>query len=442
MSAFLQFATVVALILGLLGVMAGLSHIARKHAWHPEVARKIVHVAASGIAIPLPWVFPDAWPVWLLLGLSLAAMLAMRTPLLAGPGRALHSVERRSWGDVLLVISVGLVLLLHRGEPVLYILPLLVLALGDAAAALTGSTYGRTFYLTEDGRKSVEGSTMLFLVTLILAMACLLLLTEIGRGPLIVVAVAIAVFATVIEADSWRGFDNLFLPMGVFLFLSNIVGVSGDTSQPRMALPLLAMVLSYGISRMAGMNPQVSRIHAVALFLILSATNFWNAILPAGVLVVHAIVSARRQERLLASDTLNVVSGLALVSFGFLALGTASGASAINFYGLVCGTIAAAHAARGLPRMAKAPGILAALAVAAAIWAVWLFVTGHNSAATHWHGQIGIPAAAAIATAALAPVLGPRMFQGFAGLSATLLGAVPALVLYALTFFLAGSGGG
>ena len=150
MSAFLQFATVVALILGLLGVMAGLSHIARKHAWHPEVARKIVHVAASGIAIPLPWVFPDAWPVWLLLGLSLAAMLAMRTPLLAGPGRALHSVERRSWGDVLLVISVGLVLLLHRGEPVLYILPLLVLALGDAAAALTGSTYGRTFYLTED----------------------------------------------------------------------------------------------------------------------------------------------------------------------------------------------------------------------------------------------------------------------------------------------------
>lgn len=105
MNTLVQIAAVLALILGLLGKMAGLSHLAKARNWHPEVARKIVHVAASGIAIPLPWPFPETWPVWLLLTLALAATLAMRTPLLAGPGRTLHSVARKPWGDVLLVVS-------------------------------------------------------------------------------------------------------------------------------------------------------------------------------------------------------------------------------------------------------------------------------------------------------------------------------------------------
>ena len=440
MNTFVQIAAVLALILGLLGTMAGLSHLARARSWHPEVARKIVHVAASGIAIPLPWLFPETWPVWLLLALALAAMLAMRTPLLAGPGRALHSVARKSWGDVLLVVSVGLVLLLYRGEAVLYVLPLLVLALGDAAAALTGSAYGRNFYRTEDGSKSVEGSTMFFLVVLILSMVCLLLLTDMARGTLILVSLGVAVFATVIEADSWRGFDNLFLPMGVFLFLWRLTEAPGGESLARMVPPLAAMALAYGVGRAAGMNLQVARIHAVAMFLILSATDLWNAVLPALVLVVHGAVASRRPGEGLAAETLDMVAGLAVLSFGFLALDPAVGQSAINFYGLACAAVAVAQFGRGLAGLGRGRAAAGTVLFAAVVWVLWIWLTGLNSPRTHWHGPIGIPGAAILGLVALATTLRPTAFTRAAGRRIALLGAVPALLLFGACLLLTTSG--
>ena len=52
-------------------------------------------------------------------------------------------------------------------------MPLAVLTLADAAAALAGSTYGRRFFTVDDGRKRVEGSAVFFTVTLLVAMVCL-----------------------------------------------------------------------------------------------------------------------------------------------------------------------------------------------------------------------------------------------------------------------------
>jgi phytol kinase len=439
MNTALQLVTVFALILGLLGTMAWLSRLAHKHEWHPEVARKIVHVMASGIAIPLPWLFAAQWPVWLLLGLALTAMLAMRTTFLAGPGRALHSVERDTWGDVLLVVSVGLLFLLFKGEPILYVLPLLVLALADAAAALTGSTYGRNFYVTEDGMKSIEGSTMFFLVTLILAMISLLLLTDIERGTLIFVALGISVFATVIEADSWSGFDNLFLPMGVFLFLFNIVGWQEEENLVRLLVPTLAMPLAYGLSRAIGMKRQVSRIHAVALFLILSATNVVNAFLPGLVLLIHALVSRQQQETQPVDETLSVVTGLALVSFGFLALDISSEGFALDFYQLACGAMAVIYISRGLRWEKYAGNLFGALFAAGFIWVLWYFVTGTNSAGLHLRDTLVIPAAALMTVAALAPVIWPKPFRDVAGIRIALLAAAPTLGLFGICLLL-GSG--
>jgi len=106
-----------------------------------EVQRKTVHIGAGLYALTLPWLFTDRWPVFMLLGITIVVMLVLRLPKLSssGIGSTLHSVERRSYGDLLLVLAIGTVFLLSNGKPILYVLPLVIVALSDAAAALTGS---------------------------------------------------------------------------------------------------------------------------------------------------------------------------------------------------------------------------------------------------------------------------------------------------------------
>lgn len=429
MSAFGYIIAVLAMMAGLLGSMAVLSRIASSRQWHPEVARKIVHVAASGIALPLPWLFEVDWPVWLLLGLSLVAMLAMRTPLLSGTGRALHSVDRDSWGDVLLVVSVALLFLLSNNEPILYVLPLLILALGDAAAALTGSAYGRLFYETKDGQKSVEGSTMFFLVSLILAMACLLLLTDLHRVSVIPVALGVAIFATVVEADSWKGFDNLFLPMGAFLFLFNIFGDVQAVSLAHLLGPALAIPVTFYASRALGMNRQVSRIFAVALFMIVSATNFWNTLLPTLVLVVYALVARSRKETHDVGQTLDVVTGLALVSFGFLALGPATNQQATDFYQLACGAMVVGYAMFGVKSSRSHLRLAAGLFAALLIWLSWRNIITLNGGVEPVGVELQLSAGLVLLTVVLALSFWPSRLQSIKGLAISLLSALPALGL-------------
>lgn len=434
MSIVVQAASVAALLLGMLLGMAGLSYIAKKFQWHPEFARKIVHIVATGVSIPLPWIFPELWPIWLLLALSLLAMVAMRTRLLAVSGRALHSVERDSWGDIFLLVSVGLLLLLYRGEPVLYVLPLLVLALGDAAAALTGSTYGKNFYTTADGRKSFEGSVMFFLITLILAMVSLLLLTEIGRLDVIIAALGIAIFATVIEADSWRGYDNLFLPMGVYLFLSHLVWAGEQGALVEISLPLFAMLMAFIVSRMLGLDGQVSRIYAAAIFMLVSASDLTNSLLPACVLLAHALISRRQLPDDAVSDTLNVVSGLALISFGFLALGNAFGLNAINFYLLACTSLTVGLVGHALNQIKKPIALSVVLLLTAAAFALWFYIVSANGLLNHWHRSLNEVAALIFVGTALLPLFGRWLFHKNAMFRMTWAAATPALLLYLLNY--------
>ena len=266
---------------------------------------------------------------------------------------------------------------------------------------------------------------MVLLVTLIVAMACLLLLTDIGRAEVILVALAVSVFAMTIEADSWRGYDNLFLPMGVFLFLVRLLD-GGAVAPVELASPVLGMAGFYGLGRLAGLGGQMARIHGVAAFLFLSATALHNAVLPGLLLAGNIALAARGRPT--AAETLDRVAALALFSFGFLGLGTALGRNAIDFFLIACAGVGLAHAAHALPRGARGAAATAIAALAAGALALW--AAGLNGPNAHWHAPLGPAAAAALAVAGLAPRLVPEAFAGAAGLRLTLLGAGPALALF------------
>ena len=186
----------------------------RRHP-HPEVVRKLVHVGMGLVVLPFPWLFPSPWPVVALGVLSVGGMLALRAlpSLRHGPGSVLHAVQRQSLGEICYPVAIAVVFVLKRDQPLLFVIPVLILALADAVAALIGITYGRLRYSGTDGSKTAEGSLAFFVVAFLSVHVPLLLLTDIGRAQTLLIALVMGLLGMIVEAVAWRGLDNLFVPL-------------------------------------------------------------------------------------------------------------------------------------------------------------------------------------------------------------------------------------
>lgn len=410
MTAPVQIGIAFASVAALLTLMVAVRHLARRHDLSSEVQRKLVHIGTGLYALTLPWLFTDRWPVLMLVGLTLIVMGVLRLPAVRrGLGATLHGVERQSWGDILLALAVGTVFVLSDGQAILYILPIAVLALADAAAALTGSRYGRGFFQIEDGHKSVEGSVAFFMVTLILSMVCLLLLTDVDRTAVILLSVLVAAFGTLVEADSWRGFDNFFLPAGLLLFLQSHMQTSVPGLIVLAAMLLAALVGFLNMAPRLGLSPHTARVYVVAIFLLLSVTNIENTVLPILVFVAHALARATNPG---TSDhpELDIVAALALVSFGWLALGQVMGLNALAFYGLTAMGLCLGLVALALAPLALAWRWGAGLIAGAALVGLYVLLLGGATPVRPWSGDL-TPLAIVCAALTLAlPLLRPTYF--------------------------------
>jgi phytol kinase len=203
----------------------------------PEPARKLVHVGMGTVCLAFPWLFESAWPAWVLAALAIGMLVALRTwrVLRRTVGGVLHEVERASWGELYFPLAVATVFTLAAGDWVKFFVPVALLTFADAAGALVGERWGRRHYVTLEGRKSLEGSLAVagvawLVTTLPLALA--------GRGAAEAVAIGAAVgaFAAIVEAISWRGLDNLFLPLAAYAQLAVY-----------LALPLGEVALRLGV---------------------------------------------------------------------------------------------------------------------------------------------------------------------------------------------------
>ncbi|MDT0630592.1 diacylglycerol/polyprenol kinase family protein [Rubrivirga litoralis] len=190
-----------------------------------EAARRALHVAVSVVALALPWLFDADWPVVVLTALALVAVLAVRAvpALRGGVGGVLHEAGRPSLGDLCFPIAVGALYLVAGDSPVLYAIPLLLLGFADPAAALVGRRHGLAPYATDEGTKSREGSVAFAFVAFLCVHVPLLLFTPVGRPESLWIAAVVAVLATIVEAVSWRGLDNLFVPLGTYALVLRLL---------------------------------------------------------------------------------------------------------------------------------------------------------------------------------------------------------------------------
>ncbi len=216
----------IAMVLACLGgTFLGLQQLGKRLSPHPEVLRKLMHVLMGLLAAMFPWIFKELWPVLLLSGLSLPALLIVRSGAAGSLQNVLHGVKRASWGELLFPIAVVLLFTLARDNALLYSLPILILAVADAVAALIGIFYGRIHYSTLEGHKSVEGSVAFLFVTFLTAHIFLLLFSDVGRLESLLIGSLIAVVVMMVEASAWRGLDNLFIPVSVFALLQTYLGM-------------------------------------------------------------------------------------------------------------------------------------------------------------------------------------------------------------------------
>lgn len=189
----------------------------------PEASRKLVHVAMGLVTLSFPFLFLEPWPVWALSGLFIVTLSALRFlgPLRQRFGQTLGGVERQSWGEFYFPMAVAIVFTLSYRRPANYVIALLVLTLGDAVAALVGLRFGKLRYRTDEGCKTIEGSLALCLVAALCTAVPALLMTHQPVVRAAIAGVCVGVLAALVEAISWRGLDNLFLPLATLALLND-----------------------------------------------------------------------------------------------------------------------------------------------------------------------------------------------------------------------------
>ena len=215
-----------------------------------EWTRKTSHLGAGIIILTFPWLLSSATSVFVLtLSFGLILGVAKHFGLL----QSIHDVERKTSGAYYYPLSVFVIYWLSKGNPVMFCLPITILALSDAGAALVGKQYGSNRFRVMDGYRSFEGSLTFFGLSLTILLVGFAIAKEPGWPEMLLIAITVSVLTTAIEAISIRGLDNLLIPCSAYLMLERSlrIGLAELSSWfEGMLLSLLTILLTHRISRL------------------------------------------------------------------------------------------------------------------------------------------------------------------------------------------------
>lgn len=201
-----------------IGAVVGSAEALRKSARLSfDLSRKWIHVGIGTWILPTTLLFHSPFWAAFLPGLFVVLnAISHRRKLV----RAMDEESGDNLGTVLFPLAFVLLIAFfwdREGGRAALVGGILVLAWGDAAAALVGKRFGRRRYRVGSSWRSLEGSTAMLLLS---AVAIAAAGRFVGAEPYAWgVILGGAVLATALEAGSLRGFDNLIVPLGTALFL-------------------------------------------------------------------------------------------------------------------------------------------------------------------------------------------------------------------------------
>ncbi len=200
-----------------ISIAIGLGELLRRalHA-SQEFTRKFIHIAVGMISVPtVLWYQHLAWAVIPPLAFVLINYADYRFGLI----QSMMSSDRSNLGTVYFPLSFAAILVLFWGHPHLVVAALMPMTWGDALAAVLGKRLGSRRYTVLGHTRTLEGSAVMLIVS---ALAVFLALGQLEPGARIGVSLGMALGATLVEAVSPWGIDNLTVPAisALILFLA------------------------------------------------------------------------------------------------------------------------------------------------------------------------------------------------------------------------------
>ena len=180
----------------------------------PEFSRKFLHIMVGNMIFAMPF-FSNPWVM--IIGLTLPAsrgtfLLTEYSPIkiensMTESGHALGLFFYSAiWTILLIVFGNNLWIVALAIVPLVY---------GDGFAALIGIKFGKVKFSVFGSTKSLEGSLSMFVVTSVMSVFVWMVFTSIGYSMPefnIVYILLISAVATLCEAFSYGGIDNLTVP--------------------------------------------------------------------------------------------------------------------------------------------------------------------------------------------------------------------------------------
>lgn len=208
------------LIIGLIAFVTMLMEVSIRREIIPIIiGRKITHMA-NGVLCILAIPLMESMVIQIIVGagISLFALFAIRSNWMS-----MNNPEeyKSSLGIFFFPLSFTILMLMWGKDwEAVIMMSLLIMAFSDSAASLFGRHYGKVEYNIRGGKKTLEGSLAFFLITIILFFIIsftpsftLPVPDAWNLYPWWVSAIMIAVLLTFLEALSFRGNDNLTVPL-------------------------------------------------------------------------------------------------------------------------------------------------------------------------------------------------------------------------------------
>ncbi len=185
-----------------------------------ELTRKLVHVGTGLLALFFPLMLGNHWLVLLLCAsFSIILLVSLKFKLLP----SINAIERKSVGSLaypLAVYTCYLAYDYYEHQYIYYYLPIIILAICDPIAALSGKQWPIGKYKVGNDSKTIMGSSMFFISSVILVVNFAINSEGFSSGKQIICsALIIGVLSTITEAISKKGWDNFTIPISVLVGL-------------------------------------------------------------------------------------------------------------------------------------------------------------------------------------------------------------------------------
>ena len=193
-----------------LGILVVIAEALSRLSDDPELTRKVVHIG-SGNVILLAWWLDISRSVIVSAAIIAAAIaiLSYIVPILP----SIESVGRKSFGTLFYAISMGILAgCFWQNSPQYAVIGILVMAWGDGMAAIIGQRFGKHKYQIGQVSKSWEGSLAMAAAAAIVT-GIILVVVEGNSWQTWTISFVVALVATILEAFSKLGIDNLTVPL-------------------------------------------------------------------------------------------------------------------------------------------------------------------------------------------------------------------------------------